>query len=167
MFNSIIKISLIIVLFTNTILLFAGDDKNHHAAVFVGATSNLYAKHTDFTIGLDYEYRLNKFFGVGFIGDYVMADKSETLLMAGLFYHPIASLKLYTGNGIAIVTEVEEDTQHNENEGEEKSVSYYAFRLGTGYDFHITNFSITPTISWDLINGHSSIVYGLSFGIGF
>ncbi|MCF6268182.1 MAG: hypothetical protein L3J41_00560 [Melioribacteraceae bacterium] len=170
MIKSITKISIIIFLFTFTTLHFAAGNKKHHVGVFAGATSNLYLEHTYFTLGVDYEYRLNHSFGLGLIGDYVMADHAETLLMGGIFYHPISSLKIYVGNGVALLTEVNKATEHednNESEGEEKSVSYYVFRLGTGYDFHVSGFSVTPTVAWDLINGHSSIVYGLTFGIGF
>jgi len=172
MIKSKMKISIIVVLliFANSILLFAGGDKKHHVGVFLGATSNIDAKHTSFTLGLDYVYRINHSFGLGFIGDYVITERAETLLMAGVFYYPLSSLKLYVGNGVALTTEVEKETQLKESsdsDGEEKVVSHYVFRLGTGYDFHIDDFSVTPTIAWDLINGHSSIVYGLTFGMGF
>lgn len=132
---------------------------NHHLAIFTGSTSNLEAEYTDFSIGADYEYRLayghNKF-GVGLIGEIVFAEHQETIIALPIFYHPTENFKFFYAPGFAIA-----EGEHGE--------SHKAFwsRLGVGYDFHLGNYSIAPGFAADFIEGNVSLVYGLSFGMGF
>jgi hypothetical protein len=140
----------------------AEEGHRHHAGVFVGATLNFEAKHTDFTLGADYEYRFEThhgFLGVGVIADFVFAKHTESLFMGGIFLHPAPSLKFVIGNGIAM-SEVEKA-------GKTETSSHYVIRLGAGYDFVMSSMTITPTVNWDMIEGHSSLVYGLTAGFGF
>lgn len=178
MFISKKSMSSIVTLFFFSLFItsFAGGHKKHHTGanhvgVFVGATSNLKANHTDLTIGLDYEYRANTHLGVGLIGDYIMGEHTEILIMAGVFYHPTNALKLYLANGFTIARESEElegdSNSSHKKEAEDRTVSNHVLRLGMGYDFHLGRFSVTPTVAWDLITGDSSFAYGLTFGIGF
>ncbi len=176
MYISTRSVSSILILFLMSISVFARGHKKHHSGVnhvgiFVGATSNVKANHTDLTVGLDYEYRANQYLGVGLIGDYIMGEHTETLIMAGVFYHPTNSLKLYLANGFTIAKESEEaegdSHSSSEEKAEEKTVSNHVLRLGMGYGFHIGSFSVTPTVAWDLITGNSSFAYGITFGIGF
>ena len=161
--------------FLITNFLFAGDHP-HHLAFFVGSTSNLHAHHTDFTVGGDYEYRLpfadNKF-GIGAIGDFVFAEHTESLFMGALTFHPTGSFKIYVANGIAITeheVQVSADSHYDpyhSAELETESVKHHVLRVGSGYDIHLGIVSLTPTFNWDLIEGHSSLSYGIAIGIGF
>ncbi len=46
--------------------------------------------------------------------------------------------------------------------------SAWILRLGAGYDIPTGPITVTPTFAFDWIqSGHTSIVYGLGFGIGF
>ena len=168
---------------------FAGGGKKHHFGVFVGPTSNFHTEHTDFTLGADYEFHVNKYFGVGVIADFVFADHSETLLMSGLFFHPFGSFKINIGNGIAIAEAVDHSDSHStetddhhdshghhvelltggSSEGAETSGSetHYVFRAGVGYDFHVGSLTLTPIVNLDVINGHNALAYGITFGYGF
>jgi len=183
----VLLLPLIILMSLSLNELYASGNHKNHLGLFLGSTSNLDAKHTDFTLGADYEYRLpfaHGLVGIGFIGDVVLAEHKEMLFMGSVIYHPLGSLKFYVGNGLALaeheVHAVVEDhhsvnglhkssgeTQINSAEAETETQNYYVFRIGTGYDFHVGGFSLTPTFNWDIINGHSSLAYGLTFGLGF
>ena len=151
----------------------------YHLALFGGFTSNLDAKHTDFSIGADLEYRLSEKFGVGVLVDMVLADHTETIIEVFLAFHPADNIKLFLAPGFAFAKhEVHEDEHHSEehfgslnsDEASTTSIetaSHFAFRLGASYDFHIGKLSISPTISADFINSTVSLVYGVAIGIGF
>ena len=51
----------------------------HHLSALVGTT---YTKECDnaFTLGIDYEYRLNDFLGVGFVAEYAYEDLDLSLI---------------------------------------------------------------------------------------
>lgn len=157
---------------------FAGDG-HHHFGAFIGMTNNIDLEHTDITLGADYEYRVSEAFGAGFIADFVFADHAESIFFAGLFYHVTPNLKFTLGNGIAMAEHVVhvEASDHRtlfkssddepETEIATETETHYALRVGAEYDFHVGAFSISPTLNWDLINKHSSIAYGITFGYGF
>lgn len=153
------KIAITLIVLGLNLTLSAGDHK-HHAGVFLGMTNNTHLEHTDFTIGADYEYRISKMFGGGVIADFVLAEHMETLIMAGVFVHPLESLKIIVGNGLAFAEGMDEN-------GDSTTESHYVFRLGAAYDFHVKNITISPTVNWDSIEGHSSIAYGVTIGFGF
>lgn len=165
-----IWIIIICLIMLANISIIAGGGKNHHIALFGGATTNFHLEHTDVTIGLDYEYHASHRFGVGIIGDYVMADYAETLVLVGVFYHPVSSVKLIIGNGLAFTEETETTDlhdDHGDSNPEAGTTSHYVLRLGVGYDLHVDNISFGPSIAWDSINGHSSIAYGVTVGMYF
>lgn len=168
------------ILFIGFIMLFSSqmfaEGGHHHLGVFFGNTNNTHLKHTDFTLGADYEYRLSNLFGIGLIGDLVLADHKETLVMGGIFVHPAGGLKFVVGNGLAFAEQSEEheviddhnaDDTHASEKTESSTGSHYVLRVGAGYDIHVGHFSITPTLNWDYINGYSSVVYGITVGFGF
>lgn len=164
---------------------YAGSGHKHHFGIFAGVTNNIDAELSDFSVGVDYEYFINlasQKVGIGFIGDVVFADHTEYIAMGGIFYHPSSSFKIIIGNGIA-AAEHEVHAIYTENgdgynslaklntvnaeSSESEWVTHYVLRLGAAYDFHIGNFSISPTFNYDLIDGHGYAIYGLTFGIGF
>lgn len=132
----------------------------HHAAVFAGLTTSSIDTehaHTDFSLGLDYEYRLSfldRLLGIGAFAEVVFSEPTEYLLGIPFALHPIGGLKALIAPGIAIAKVEEIETR-------------FLLRLGAAYDFHIGIFSITPTVNLDIIESHLSLVYGLAFGVGF
>lgn len=145
----------------------------HHVAVFLGATTAEAPKHggegavetesegggssgetesvTEATIGLDYEYRLSRIWGVGFLFDYVGGDARASVAAAGVFLHPVAGLKLLAAPGL----------EHHEGENE------FLVRLGVGYEFEVGRWALTPGASVDFVDGDEAYVYGLYIGRGF
>lgn len=146
------------------------DVHKHHIALFGGITTNLTHEVNLLTFGLDYEYRLpfihNKF-GVGFSAEYLIGDNSEKLLGIPLFYHPIGGLKFVAASMLAIVEEHLEGGSGTHEAVETTTKNEFAFRIGTAYDFHINQFSISPTVNLDFVGESTAIAYGIAFGIGF
>ncbi len=138
-----------------------------HLAVFGGLTTNMDADHTDFSLGGDLEYRLpimDRRLGIGILGDVVFAEHTEIILGVPLFFHYGGGFKVFAAPGIAILEHTHVDILgHKHTEKEEE----FVVRLGAGYDFHIDNYSITPNVSADFIDGNTSLVYGIALGIGF
>jgi len=133
----------------------------HHAAVFLGATTNLDHNHNFFTAGLDYEYRFSQRFGAGLAGELLTNSHGKEIVFGiPLFYHT-GSFKIVAGPMAAYVLAVD-----NGHGGTTQSALHYGARIGAGYDFHIGALSITPTVNYDYIES-SALVYGLGIGMGF
>lgn len=135
-------------------------ENQHHAALFAGlTTSYIDTDHspTDFTLGIDYEYRLsflNRLLGVGVFAEAVVAEHTEYLLGIPLALHPIGGLKALVAPGIAF-SDVEEVEAH------------FLLRSTVAYDLHVGILSITPTVSLDIIEEHLFLEYGIALGVGF
>jgi hypothetical protein len=103
-------------------------------------------------------------------GHFVLADHTESLIMASVIYQPGNSLKIYFANCIAMAEHevhsesVVHSSNHSENINTE-SVKNHVLRIGSGYYLHNGSFTLTPTINWDRIDGHSEVSYGAAFGI--
>ncbi len=154
-------IIIIITIFGFSNMLMAGQQSDfhaHHLGGFVGMASNTDAHHTDFTLGADYEYRLPIFghkTGVGLIADFVFAEHRETILAVSFIYHPTGNVKLLLAPGLAFAEEHGHSAEH------------FIWRLGSAYDFHVGQYSISPTLNFDFIEKHLVLAYGITFGLGF
>lgn len=144
----------------------------HHVAVFLGATTAV-PKHggeevvetesegggssgetgsvTEASIGLDYEYRLSRVWGIGFLFDYVGGEARASVAGLSLYLHPVGGLKLLAAPGI----------EHHEGENE------FLVRLGLGYELEVGRWALTPGASVDFVGGDEAYVYGLYIGRGF
>ena len=126
----------------------------HHVGVFAsGATTNLHEDHTSFTLGADYEYRISPRVGIGVLGDVVFAPHRETILAGALVTHPAGGLKVLFAPGVIFI--------------DGSSENHFVARFGFGYDFHVARASLAPTFNLDVIEGHVSLVYGVTLGFGF
>lgn len=159
---------------------------HHHAnhfAIFTGDTHSVEHDATDFTVGVDYERRLASRWGAGFVVEEVFADNTEIILAAQVFHH-VGDLKLFAGPGFMSAkagqghgeetgedSHVEEDahaakTLKVSEEGDEWREEFL-FRVGGGYDFFTSDFSITPTVIIDRVGGNFAFVVGIGVGVGF
>lgn len=145
-----------------TTAVFAGGG-GHHIGVFVGQTSDTDFEHSENTFGIDYEYALpTSIFSIGAVAEFVTYEHTETILLGQVTLRPPAlSLKLFAAAGFAFATH-EDHVTH-----EETTESHFVMRVGTGYEFHLAKFTVSPTIALDRIDGHSTLVYGVTVGIGF
>nr|WP_232363653.1 hypothetical protein [Alteromonas mediterranea] len=123
----------------------------HHLSALVGTT---YTKECDnaFTLGIDYEYRLNDFLGVGFVAEYAYEDLDAYtyLLVADLHItnHFIAQI----GPGLEF---------HGSHKME-------VARLGLLYEFEMAGITVSPQLHYDYHRNHkSAVVAGLAIGMSF
>ena len=123
----------------------------HHLSALVGTT---YTKECDnaFTLGIDYEYRLNDFLGVGFVAEYAYVDLDAYtyLLVADLHItnHFIAQI----GPGLEF---------HGSHKME-------VARLGLLYEFEMAGITVSPQLHYDYHRNHkSAVVAGLAIGMSF
>jgi hypothetical protein len=121
----------------------------HHVALFLGAT------HTDeedeFSIGMDYEYRLNPLLGLGGIAEYTGGEHETTIAAAAFFIHPFKALRLVLGPGF-------------ESGGDEKE---FLLRVGASYHIPVGKLTLAPEFNVDFVDGNKNLVYGISLGWGF
>lgn len=141
----------------------------HHLSVFLGVTDGEVEKHAGagveseggsvtvedqraFTVGLDYEYRLNRRWGVGALIDWAGKDFRSWVFGVPLVLHPKGGWKLLLAPGV-------EDSEEEDSE--------FLIRAGVMYDFEVGGYSIAPALNVDLVDGEEVLVYGVNIGRGF
>ena len=126
-----------------------GNEKKHFAGVFIGVFDN---DDTESVFGLEYEYKLNSRWGLGFVyedaKDAHHGDGISSSIAAG-YYHPFGGLRLGLGLG-------------REKVGGSHGHSEKLYRLGVSYDFHIGDFGIAPGLNLDSVGGEIARVYGVT-----
>jgi hypothetical protein len=116
-------------------------------SLFLGGSSNF--DETAFTIGVDYQYRISRVFGVGAILDHAAGDIKSTLVAPALFLH-VKKLSFTVAPGAEFS---DDDTA-------------MVLRVGAQYHFELSRFSIIPAIFYDTErNGDPTWVYGLGFSM--
>jgi opacity protein-like surface antigen len=147
----------------------------HHVSLTVGAADNGHLDETGFSVGAEYRYALNERFAIGPMLDYTTYDHEETtLLVAALFWRPYAGrFQLFGGPGVEFVNAEHQSTHvtpvplSSSVKAEDDDDSEFAWRLGAGYDVPVGKLSLTPLVSADFIDGHTTWVYGIALGYGF
>lgn len=136
----------------------AGDGhamKKHVLGVFVGVTAT--DDTNESTTGMEYEYRVNEYIGVGGLIENTPGahhGDGTSLYMLQVHAHPWKDLRVTAGYG-------QEDIHHDGADNEE------VLRFGLAYDFHLSGFGIAPTVNFDSIDGETVTVYGIVFNKGF
>ena len=121
------------------------EEKGSSLAIFLGGSTNKDA--SAFTIGADYQYRINKIFGVGALIDHAAGDLQSTIIGPALFLH-VSPFEFMVAPVI-------------ENSDDELSP---VVRLGVGYEIELSVLSIVPSVFMDTERaGEITVVYGLSF----
>lgn len=139
----------IFLLATSTIANAAGDAK-HFPGVFFGATN--IDSETEFTVGLEYEYKFTPNWGAGAVYEQTPdGHKGDgvDVMVASLFYHPTKNIKFGAGFG---KEKIKGHHPHTEN----------LYRLSTSYDFHLGDFGIAPTLAIDFIDDNEALVFGVA-----
>jgi hypothetical protein len=144
----------------------------HHVSVLLGAAHNGHIDETGFTIGASYRYALSDRFAFGPMLDFAFYDSESTALLVGaLFWKPVGNLLLVAGPGVEWVDEKSHghDAQSSRSAegGGEETGGKFAFRLGAGYEFHAGRLAISPAVGADFVDGHATMIYAVSFGLGF
>ena len=126
-------------------------EDHYHLSVFSGYTTNYKGKE-GYKLGIEYEWRLKEWIGLGGTFDYTGADFEIFAFSVGASFYPF-EFPLILAAGVGL-------------KNYDKSNWKEFFRLLTVYDFHIGNFSLGPMIMYDFFPQRKDIMsYGLTFGI--
>ena len=151
-FLNILIALLLIVLLPETLLgqeAHEEKERKNEISLFLGATSSTDA--TAFTIGLDYQYRISRVFGVGAIFDHATGEINSILVAPALFLH-VKRFSFIVAPGVEFS---DENTE-------------FVSRVGVGYVIEISRFSISPALFFDTERDENpSLVYGVSLGFEF
>lgn len=120
-------------------------------SMFVGNTQD--GSENGLSVGLEYEYRWTRKFGVGALAEYAGGDFDSWVVGIPFFIHPHAGWFIRLAPGL-------------EHEDSENS---FLFRAGVGYDFEIMpRWSLAPEFNVDFVEGgDDKLVYGLSLSREF
>lgn len=128
----------------------AKGDAHHYPGIFVGMTH--FDGESDFTYGVEYEYKFNRSFGLGAI--YEKTDDAHhgdgvTVKIIEAFYHPTDTIRVGFGFG---EERIGGDHPHTED----------LYRVSANYEYHLGDFGIEPTIAVDFIDGEEALVLGVA-----
>jgi len=145
----------------------AGHEEGHGAnalAVFLGGVTHLGSDGHDSESGvafsLEYARTVGSRLRIGAVAEFASVGHEDDLLLAvPLFVHITRSFLLVAAPGMERAT--------IEEEGHEESETEFLMRFGTIYEFPFGNFAIGPQFFGDLVDGHWTLVYGVSFGVEF
>lgn len=128
--------------------------RKQHLSVFLGDTRLLRPGESDydaFTIGIDYEYRVNRRFGAGFVAEYAVDPLDATSVLAALDVHFYKGLVVQLGLGVEFI-------EGNSNE---------LGRIGVLYEFEFGHTTLSPQFHWDVTSAEDSLVFGIAIGRNF
>lgn len=128
--------------------------RKQHLSVFLGDTVLLRPGESDynaFTIGVDYEYRVNQLFGAGFVAEYATGPIDATSLLAALDVHIHKGLVMQLGLGVEFI------------EGTSNELG----RIGVLYEFEFGHTTLSPQFHWDVTSAEDSLVFGIAIGRNF
>jgi hypothetical protein len=119
-------------------------------ALFVGAATDD-RRDKGAAIGLEYERRLNTWFGIGVLAERTFGDLDAMVYAVPFAYHS-GAWKAYIAPGI-------EDREGHESED--------LVRIGAEYAFEAGSWEIAPQVDLDFVEGNRVFVIGVTFGKGF
>ncbi len=127
------------------------EDGRNELALFIGAT--FVESGTGFSLGLDYEYRFIRQFGLGVTIEYTEPPNRDGVAAVSFNWHAWKELKVFVATGAEISTD----------EG-----NVFLVRLGVEYGFDIgKGWEIAPALNFDVTSDEGAIVAGVSFGKRF
>jgi hypothetical protein len=107
---------------------------------------------TDFTLGIEYEYRMSPLLGIGAFGSYIFSTPGITFIgWPQLSLHPFSTEFLVS---VSPVVETGGDVG-----------SHVGVRFGTRLPIPLGAIAIIPTFAIDLISGGPNYIYGLGIQI--
>ena len=136
----------------------------NHGAAFLGASTHLEHDDTGLTLGVEYVRR----FGLWGAGVYVEMVSSrlerDVIFGAPVLLYPWRGLALFVAPAVQVVSVDVEIGGETEVERELELL----LRIGTAYWFSLGGpVGVGPTFMADVVNGHWTLVYGVSIGVGF
>lgn len=123
----------------------------HHLSALTGTTYTDEHGHA-FTFGIDYEYRINDFLGVGVVAEYAFEDLDAYTYLLVADLHITPKFIAQVGPGVEF------------HGGDKIAVG----RLGLLYEFEINNFTVSPQLHYDYHHDHEdAVVAGVAVGFSF
>lgn len=128
-------------------------EMNPHHLSFLTAWTFTESGEDAFTLGLDYEYRVNSFLGVGSVLEHAYGPLDATTILAVADLHVWKGLAVQTGPGAVI-------EEHHE---------FFCYRIGVLYEFELPyNLSFLPQLHYDYIDGaDNEWIAAFAFGWSF
>ncbi|MEO1028577.1 MAG: hypothetical protein AAFX02_05910 [Pseudomonadota bacterium] len=128
------------------------EERRHHLSAVFGGTTLLDAEETAFTLGIDYEYRINELIGVGGVVEYAFGDIEATTLLAVADIHLWKGLAVQVGPGVEWINDE----------------TFAIGRVGLLYEIELEHhFTIAPQVHYDISEFEDSLVFGISIGKAF
>ena len=128
------------------------EDRRHHFSALIGGSYIDAADETVFTLGIDYEYRVNRLLGVGFVAEQAFGDIDATTLLAVADIHVWRGLAFQIGPGVEFVDDE----------------TYAVGRFGALYEIELAGeITISPQIHYDFSEGEDAVVFGIAIGRAF
>jgi hypothetical protein len=140
-------------------------ERPSHLSVIVGYTwEDGEEENTDAEmLGIDYEYRLSEFLGLGAVVEHAFDPLGATTALAVADLHVWRGLAIQTGPGVEFIDRrIERD---GEQEKEEKEL--FVYRVGVLYEFEQGNLTISPQLHLDVTKDAESLIFGIAFGFAF
>ena len=149
--NRCLQLAVATLLFTPYITTPAYGEEFHpnFVALFVGLTSED-RRETGLALGIEYEYRLNRAFGIGVLAEHTFGDIDTTVFAMPFAYHT-GRWKAYVAPGI--------------EDGDRGSESLV--RIGGEYAFEVGRWEVSPQLDIDFVDGDQVFVLGVTIGKGF
>lgn len=128
------------------------EDGRNKLAVFVGLTDA--AGELGPSLGIDYEYRFTRLFGLGGTIEYTGADLRESLVVVTFDWHTWREMKIFVAPGVEIERE--------------DGTDMFVVRAGVEYGFPMgKDWEVMPTLILDFTSDNTAVVIGASFGRSF
>ena len=109
---------------------------------------------TAFTLGVDYERRLGRQFGIGVIIDKGYGSERAFIAAGALYWHPLPPMRLDIAPGFERLVAADE--------------SAFVLRFGADCDIELTRrWSLGPNVNLDFANGRTVFVFGAELGFSF
>lgn len=119
------------------------EEGRNELGIYLGMTES--GGDNGFSVGIDYERRLNQRFGIGFTVEHTGSDFRENIVAVTFNWHAWKELKLFAAPGL----EIEDDE------------TGALLRLGFEYGFGIGNgFEIAPGVAFDFTEDEHATVIG-------
>ena len=125
------------------------DEQPHHLSVLMASTFEDGEEAP--TLGVDYEYRVNDFLGVGGVAEYAFGDIEATTLLLVADLHLTNQFIVQTGPGVEFIDD------------EELAV----YRVGVLYEFERDGFTVSPQLHYDITSDENAVILGIALGFAF
>jgi hypothetical protein len=139
------------------------EERLNAVELFLGGVTETSESATGFGAGLGYVRRLSSLWGLGVAGELSTTDVERAwLLNVPIYFYPAGGLGIKVGPVIEGSKEKPEEGEESETETE------LGVRFGAAWEFEVgERFTVSPEVNLDLVDGSTTWVYGLTFGLGF